>query len=132
MGGRSACGLHQPAVLVAGKAGLVASGELAQALNTQLASARDASAPIRILGTFKRQGGDTCRVFVGATASGIACHDSDGWQMQQVVPGTTATQTAYRQAGSEQAGLMAQAQAMMAGDPFDPAQERAACDHLWH
>ena len=123
--------VHQPAVLVAGKTGLVASGELAQALNTQLASAQD-KAPIRILGTFKRQAGDTCRVFDGAAASGIACHDSDGWQMQQVVPGTKTSQAAYRQAGSDQAGLMAQAQAMMVGDPFDATQERTARDHLWH
>jgi len=127
--------LHRPAVLVAGKDGLVASGELAQALDTQLASAQG-DAPIRILGTFKRQGGDTCRVFSGAAASGIACHDGNAWQMQQVLPGAKAasgaTPGAYRQAGSDQAGLMAQAQAMMAGDPFDAAQERAARDHLWH
>ena len=126
--------MHQPVILVAGKDGLVASGELAQALNTQLASAQG-SAPIRILGTFKRQSGDTCRVFAGTAASGIACHDGGGWQMQQVVPGAKATSGmasgAYRQAGSDQAGLMVQAQAMMVGDPFDAAQERAARDHLW-
>jgi hypothetical protein len=134
--------MHQPVMLVAGKPvmlvaskdGLVASGELAQALNTQLASSQG-SVPIRILGTFKRQGGDTCRVFAGAAVSGIACHDGGGWQMQQVVPGAKAASAAasgaYRQAGSDQAGLMVQAQAMMVGDPFDAAQERAARDHLW-
>jgi hypothetical protein len=126
--------VHRGAVMVAGKNGLVASGELAQALSTQLASAQD-NAPIRILGTFKRAdkqgGGDTCRVFSGATVSGIACHDSDGWQMQAIVPGTKANASAYRQAGSDQAALMAQAQAMMTGDPFDAAQERAARDHMW-
>ena len=123
--------LHQPAVLVAGKTGLVASGELAQALSTQLASAQD-GAPIRILGTFKRQTGDTCRVFAGPAASGIACRDGRNWQMQQLVPGAKPEQGAYRQAGSEQADLMAKAQAMMAGDPYDAAQEKAARDHMWH
>ena len=120
-----------PATPGAGSNTMLASGELAHALDRQLASAQ-AGAPVQIMGTFKRQGGDICRVFAGGGASGIACHDGAGWHLQQTAPGVTTSQNAYRQAGSEQAGLIAQAQAMMAGDPFDATQERSARDHAWH
>jgi hypothetical protein len=103
---------------------------LAQALDTQLASAQD-GAPIRMLGTFRRQDGNVCRVYAGHAASGIACRDRGGWRIEQALPGAKPAPGAYRQAASEQAALMAQAQAMMAGDPFDAAQERTARDHGW-
>jgi hypothetical protein len=37
----------------------------------------------------------------------------------------------YRQAGSADAALLAEAQAMMAGDPLDAAAERRARDLGW-
>lgn len=122
--------LHRPAVLVAGGEGLIASGDLARALDTQLASAQ-ADAPIRMLGTFRRQGGDLCRVFAGPVASGIACHGGAGWQMEQVRPGSRPENGAYRQAGSADGDLMAAAQAMAVGDPLNADQERAAQQHGW-
>jgi hypothetical protein len=122
---------HRDDMLVAGPGGLIASGDLAHALDTQLASAQ-AGAPIRILGTFRRQQGDLCRVFSGAVASGIACHGGQGWQMQQVLPGVPAQGGPYRQAGSAQADLMAAAQALTVGDPLNADQERAAQAHGWH
>jgi tellurite resistance protein len=111
---------HRPAI----------PAQLAQALDTQLASAQD-GAPIRILGTFRRQDGNLCRVFAGDAASGIACRDHGGWHIEQDGPGAKTARRAYRQAGSDQAALMERAQAMMAGDPFDAAQERAARDRGW-
>lgn len=110
---------------------LVASGDLAHALDTQLASAQG-DAPVQMLGTFRRSGGDLCRVFSGAAAAGIACHSNEGWQLQHVVPGVQAQASAYRQAGSGQAKLMALAQEMAAGDPLDAAQESAARSGHWH
>jgi hypothetical protein len=104
--------------------------QLAQALDTQLASAQD-GAPIRILGTFRRPDGNLCRVYAGEAASGIACRDHGGWHIAQDRPGAKPARGAYRQAASDQAALMEQAQAMMAGVPFDAAQERAARDHGW-
>jgi hypothetical protein len=124
-------GLHRPAPIVAGDGALVASGPLAQALDSRLASAGDGDGT-RILGTFRRQGGNLCRVFVAPVASGIACRDGGTWQMQRLRPGESAPTGAYRQAGSSQADLMAEAQAMASGDPLDAAQERAARARDWH
>ncbi|WP_068082944.1 anti-sigma factor family protein [Novosphingobium rosa] len=122
--------------IVVEKGALVASGDLGRALDTQLASAdgggADGHAPIRMLGTFHREGGDLCRVFAGAQASGIACHDGGQWQLQHVLPGSApAEQTAYRQAGSQDGALMALAQTMAQGDPLDATQEKAAKDKGW-
>ena len=120
-----------PPLLVAGQGGLLAAGDLAHALDTQLATAQ-APAPIRILGTFRRPQGNLCRVFAGGVASGIACHGEAGWQMQQVMPGVATERGDYRQAGSAQGDVMAAAQAMAAGDPLTAEQESAARAHGWH
>ncbi|KUR76025.1 hypothetical protein [Novosphingobium sp. FSW06-99] len=122
--------LHRDGPLVAGPGGLIAAGDLARTLDRQLASAQD-GAPIRILGTFRRQGGDLCRVFAGAVASGIACHGHAGWQMEQVRPGVAPERGAYAQAGSGEGDLMAAAQAMATGDPLDADHERTAREHGW-
>ena len=109
---------------------LLASGGLATALDSQLASAQE-SAPIRMLGTFRRAGGDVCRVFSGAQASGIACHASGQWQLQHILPGSSPATATYRQAGSRDAELMAIAQDMAAGAPLDAAGESAARAKGW-
>lgn len=109
---------------------LVASGDLGKALDTQLASAQG-DAPIRMLGTFRRAGGGMCRVFAGADASGIACRDGGQWQVQHLLPGDRQAATAYRQAGSQDATLMALAQGMAVGDPLDAEQERKAKAGAW-
>lgn len=123
------------AQFAAGHGALVASGDLAKALDGQLASAQG-DTPVRMLASFRRQGGDVCRVFAGAAASGIACHGADGWAMQHVLPGTPASgvgapTNAYRQAGSAQGDLMGLAQDMAVGEPFDAAQESAAKAKGW-
>lgn len=109
---------------------LLAAGGLARALDTQLASAQD-GAPIRMLGTFHRSGGDLCRVFSGAQASGIACHANGQWQLQHVLPGSAPSAAAYQQAGSGNAELMAIAQDMTAGTPLNADEEREAKAKGW-
>lgn len=123
-------GAGQSGPITAHDGALLASGELASALDMQLASAQE-DAPIRMLGTFQRDGGDICRVFAGRQVSGVACHEAGGWQLQHVLPGSARTGTAYRQAGSHEAELMAIAQAMAAGEPLDAAQEREAKAKGW-
>jgi len=118
------------APVVARDGGLFAGGSLADALDTQLASAQDGD-QIRMLTTFRRGDGDICRTFAGALASGIACRDAQGWQLQHILPGSALSHTSYRQAGSE-TDLMAIAQGMAAGDPFDAKQERQAKAEGWH
>lgn len=114
---------------------LLASGDLAHALDTQLASAqiggaRD-GASTRMIATFRRADGSVCRAFSGTSASGIACHGEGGWHLQHVLPGSAAQDSAYRQAGSADGDLMALAQNMAAGLPLDAAQEKAAKDKGW-
>jgi hypothetical protein len=117
----------QPAPGVSG-APLVASGALAKSLDRQLAGAE---APTRVLASFRDTEGHYCRVFQGAAISGIACHESAGWALRQTQSSSPAGTTDYSQAGSTAPALLAAAQAMMAGDPLDPAAEQAAQARGW-
>ena len=119
----------EPAGPVASRQGsLVAQGSLAQALDTQLASAPAAGAATRIGLTFRDPEGALCRTFEDRALSGIACRAAGEWTLRRTMSGDAA-QGAYRQAGS--AETMEAAQAMMAGDPLDAAAERAARDGGW-
>lgn len=110
---------------------LVASGELARALNTRLASV-GAAAPFRMIGTFRGSAGNVCRAFSGREASGVACREAGGWQLRHVLPGTTPSATEYRQAGLHDAELMELTQAMATSELFDAKQERDAMARGWH
>lgn len=106
---------------------LIASGQLAQALDTQLASNQPVDAAIRIGLSFRDQEGRACRSFEGAELSGIGCHDAGRWTLERTMTGQAGGD--YRQASS--GALAADAAAMMVGDPFDAAAERAARDKKW-
>lgn len=110
---------------------LVASGGLARTLDTQLASVQPDNAPLRILVSFRDQSGSVCRSFLGAAISGIACRDDEGWVLRETRGGVRAGKTEFRQAGSAEAALLADAQAMMAGDPFDAQAEAKAKANGW-
>jgi len=109
---------------------LIAQGELARALDTQLASAQD-DVPVHMLLSFKSTDGAICRAFSGREASGIACRSGDAWQLRHVLPGGPEPTTEYRQAGSRQGEISTLAQAIAAGDAFDERQERAARAKGW-
>ncbi|HKY80601.1 MAG TPA: anti-sigma factor [Sphingobium sp.] len=109
---------------------MVARGELASALDTQLASAQEGAA-IRIGLSFRRKGGGWCRSFEGVALSGVACREGEAWQLQQLLPGA-ADRSAYRQASSSDARLMATMEALMDGAPADAAQEAEAKAKGWH
>lgn len=105
----------------------VAQGNLARALDTQLASAQGAQAPVKIGITFRDRAGALCRTFETGTTGGIACAGNSGpWRVQALQGGAEAATTAYAQAGSPMAAVLEQAQAMAAGDPLDAAGEAAA------
>lgn len=109
---------------------LVARGETAKALDTQLA-AQTAGAPVRIVVTFRRADGGYCRAFETGDQAAIACRREGGWQVQSLRAASGSATTEYRQAGSASAALMAEAQDMMAGEPFDAGGERAAIAAHW-
>lgn len=106
---------------------LVASGGLAAALDTQLASNQPADSAIRIGLSFRDRQGRYCRSFAARDLSGIGCQDAGRWMLERTMGGQADSD--YRQASS--GALAADAAAMMAGDPFDAAAERVARDKGW-
>lgn len=110
---------------------LVASGALAKGLDTQLASVGIDAGPLRMLASFRRSGGDLCRVFDGGGTAGIACKHEGRWMLERTVAGGEREAGEYRQAGSAQGELLTVAQEMAAGEPLDAAQERAAQANGW-
>lgn len=106
---------------------ILASGTLAGALSTQLASTQGANPEIRIGISFAAQDGGYCRTFESSVFDGIACSNGNGWKLRQTRAGGGASE--YRQAS---AGALAEAAAsMMAGDPLDAAGEKAAKEKGW-
>ena len=108
---------------------MVAQGDLASALDNQLASVQQGAA-IRIGLSFRRKGGGWCRSFEGGVASGVACREDRGWQVQQLIPGE-GPRTDYRQASSRDVRIMATVDALMDGAPADARQEAAAKAEGW-
>ncbi|HEY0622999.1 anti-sigma factor [Sphingomonas sp.] len=109
----------------------IASGEVAKALATQLASAQAPDAPVRVGVTFRDGAQRWCRTFESGATGGIACAQGEDWRIERLYGGVSQRDAAYRQAGSPAAAMMADAQAMMAGDPLDAAAEKAARDADW-
>lgn len=120
--------LNRNAGIVSDRGGqIMASGALATALDTQLASNQPAGAEIRIGTSFAAKEGGFCRTFESASLDGIACNADGQWQLRQTLSGKQTSQ--YRQAS---AGTLAEAaSAMMAGDPLDAAEEKAAQSRKW-
>jgi len=117
-----------PAADVASDNGvLVASGPLAGALDTRLASNQPADAAVRIGLSFRDNVGRYCRSFESATIDGIGCRDGGRWQLEQTRRGQASSD--YRQASSGE--LNAMVATMMAGDPLDADAERMARDSGW-
>jgi hypothetical protein len=109
---------------------LVARGDLARALETQLASAQASSADPRIGVTFADRQGRPCRTFGATALEGLACRDDRGWALVMTAARYGASATQYRQAGSSP--VLAAAQEMMSGAPFDSAREQAAVESNWN
>lgn len=109
---------------------MVARGEVAAALDTQLASKQDGKA-VRIGVTFQQKGGGWCRSFNSEPMEGVACFVGKRWRLQQVVPGSLKSNS-YQQAVSGDARIMETVKALMDGAPADAAQEAQAKADGWH
>jgi hypothetical protein len=110
---------------------MVARGELARALDTQLASDQAAGAATRIGVTFAATDGRLCRAFDSAAVAGLACHGDAGWQLMMTAPGAVPAGGELRQAASTGTLMMQAAQDLMAGEPLDANAERRARDSGW-
>jgi len=106
---------------------LVASGPLAAALDTRLASNQPADAAVRIGLSFRDRTGRYCRSFESAMVDGIGCREDDHWQLERTQRGRGRGD--YRQASAGE--IAAAAAAMMAGEPLDAEAERIARDGGW-
>ena len=112
---------------------LLARGALANALDTQLASAGDTGAGPHIGISFRNRDGRDCRSFTDGDRAGLACHEGDRWAIAMLVHQPDATTGgAYRMAGSEMpAALRDTVTESIAGEPFNAAAEKAASENGW-
>ncbi len=118
-----------------GSVPFAASGQLAQVLETQLASDEVREGP-RVGVSFRAGTGELCRTFdLGAARenfAGIACHETSGWKVNTYVTAPVRSSGPYELAS---AGLPADVRkavdGMIAGAPFDAVAERNARDGGW-
>jgi hypothetical protein len=110
---------------------MVASGSVARALDNQLAVNQPAGAPVKMLVSFRDPQGTYCRAFQSAGQGGIACREEGAWRVREFRVVSHSQSADYRQAGSDASALLADAQAMMAGEALDAAQEQAAAAKSW-
>jgi len=103
---------------------------LASALDTQLAASQPSDADARILLTFRNDAGEYCRAYSETDASGIACHDSNGWRLETVGKGGAAQNTEFRMAGSK-SEVLAAAQDMAVAGALSAGEEAAARKRGW-
>jgi hypothetical protein len=124
-------GSAEPGDLKPGPDGLRAAGELAQALDRQLAGE---TGVVRVGFTFAQRDGGLCRTFdlPDGALSGLACRDRAGWAVPVVAAEARAQRGDYRMAASPAPpAVLAAVDARIAGDAFDRLQERAARARGW-
>jgi hypothetical protein len=117
---------------------VVASGVLATALSGQLASDQTAKSPVQLGVSFRSKAGDYCRTFQlrdASGAAGIACHDTNQWQVLALVHDAagSAAQPEYRQAASALPPAVLQTVSdTIAGEPLGAAEEERARAQHWN
>lgn len=105
----------------------VAQGKLAEALDTDLASA---GGTIGL--SFRNRAGDYCRTFSAEGIAGVACRDGGGWSVRTAVTVAGAVGD-YRMAGSETPPeVLRSVESMIDGEPLDAAAEADARARGWH
>lgn len=113
-------------------AGLLARGELAKALDNQLAS-ESATGTVRVGMSFRDRRGSYCRTFqsqLQAPVAGLACQTGEAWRIQ-VLAATAMPEGELRTAGAMPMAVLQAVDAAMVGDPLDAAAERTARDDGW-
>lgn len=109
---------------------LVARGEIARALDTQLASAPAGAVAVQV--SFKARDGRWCRSFSTAVTAGLACREPDGaWALQQVAAVNAPGRGLRQAASSLPPSVLAAVDAAMAGEALNADQEKAARDAGW-
>jgi hypothetical protein len=133
-----AIGLFTGATLLGGSSGpirqdgsrLLAAGELAQALDTRLASAPEGEAT-RIGLTFRDSSGRPCRTFTDPASSGLACREGEQWRLRGLFEAPEGQGGEYRLASGQDPRLLALVEETMAGEPLGPEAEAQAVKRGW-
>lgn len=117
--------------LVARNGALVAGGQLASALSTELAA--QPGGVVKVGLTVKAPDGRYCRTFRSTPdrLAGLACREDGRWIARTVTAWAPPAQTAYRQAGSDTPPEVLAAVDALGGQPLDAAAEKAARDRGW-
>jgi len=115
---------------------LVARGDLARALSTQLASTQPADAPVRIGLSYLSRDERYCRSFTsqGGSTAGLACRQGDEWQVKVLTQGDASgagAETLRMAASPIPPAVLQAAEAQMRGAPLDAEGERAAAQSGW-
>ena len=112
--------------------GLIARGELADGLATELASAPGRSG-VHIGVSFRSRGGEFCRSFTyehEAPLAGLACHMGEDWKIR-VLTEAPASSGELRTAASMPMAVLQAVDASIAGEPLDAAAEEKARAAGW-
>ena len=107
---------------------LVARGELATALDRQLASDQRREEPVQIGVTFRSHDGNYCRSFtLSATrTAGLACRAGGDWQVAATAVAELPAGQVQQAAGTMPAAVLAAIEARIAGEALDAAGEQDA------
>lgn len=112
------------------RSGLYAAASLERALDTQLASL-PTSGDVRIALTFRNRAGDICRSFTLRGSAGLACRDDGRWNVRSLVGAPDPQSGEYRMAAGPDPNLSALIDSLIAGEPLDEEQEKAARRRGW-
>lgn len=109
---------------------IYAAGAVEQALETRLASA-PAAGDVRIGLSFRDRSGTICRTFQSSASSGLACRDRGDWRLRGLFAAPEGAEAEYRMAAGADPRLMELADSVIAGEPFDAAEEAQAKKRGW-
>lgn len=132
-GGAGVAGLQEQPQLAATSGGaLLAHGDLADALSTQLAGTTGQGAPVKIGVSFEAREGGYCRSFMMGAAAGLACRNGAEWKVPVMAQAAPAAAGDYRQAGSEMPPMVLDAiDERITGQTMDAKAEEAARARGW-
>ena len=123
----------QLAAVRASDGALMAQGQLAEALTTQLAGTGTGQRiGVKIGVTFASTEGALCRSFTAGSAAGLACRSNGQWKLAVLAEAPKGTAGDYRQAGSTMpAAVLDAIDARIAGQALDAQAEQAARERGW-
>ncbi|HEY0858973.1 MAG TPA: hypothetical protein VGE16_18045 [Albitalea sp.] len=112
---------------------LVARGQLAQALSTQLASTQPNDARVKLGLSFVSRTDEYCRSFVMASGTGgLACRQGDEWQLRVLAQDKPAVDGQLRMASSPvPPAVLKVIEEQIKGSPLDAQSEREALKGGW-